>query len=161
MSMSKTRFNHVTIYCKDRGELEQFYTEVFDLERVQEPNLGNPIIWLRCGDQQLHIVERDTQPPQYHHFALTVADFDRVFELAVEGEYFDTILAPDHGLPIYELPDGAVQMYLRDPAGNLVEVDHPDIDSIAESIRNHVQKRSDRHKQSDAQAEATLFMNTR
>ncbi len=27
---------------------------------------------------------------------------------------------------VYELPDGAVQLYLRDPAGNMVEVNYPD-----------------------------------
>ena len=31
---------------------------------------------------------------------------------------------------MYELPDGGIQMYVRDPAGNLVELDHPDASTI-------------------------------
>ena len=36
--------------------------------------------------------------------------------------------ALDHvtfGNAMYELPDGGIQMYVRDPAGNLIELDHP------------------------------------
>ncbi len=33
-----------------------------------------------------------------------------------------------------ELPDGAVQLYFRDPSGNLVEVDHPDVTTLDRSL---------------------------
>jgi hypothetical protein len=32
------------------------------------------------------------------------------------------------------LPDGAVQMYLRDPAGNLVEVNWPDVTTLDREV---------------------------
>ena len=36
---------------------------------------------------------------------------------------------------VYELADGTVQMYVRDPAGNLVELDYPYADRIDRSVR--------------------------
>jgi lactoylglutathione lyase len=36
---------------------------------------------------------------------------------------------------MYELPDGSVQMYLRDPAGNPIEVDWPDAHTLDAGIR--------------------------
>jgi hypothetical protein len=35
---------------------------------------------------------------------------------------------------LYEIPDGAVQMYLRDPAGNMVEVNWPDASMLDRSM---------------------------
>ena len=35
---------------------------------------------------------------------------------------------------VRELPDGAVQMYLRDPAGNLVEINWPDVTTLDRSV---------------------------
>jgi hypothetical protein len=35
---------------------------------------------------------------------------------------------------IRRLPDGSAQMYVRDPAGNLVELDLPDAAALDESV---------------------------
>jgi lactoylglutathione lyase len=158
--MAATGFTHVTIYGDDLDELVQFYEDVFGLERIQAPNLGNPVAWLRCGDRQLHIVSRETEPPVSHHFSLAVDDFEAVFDLVRERDCFDEALAPEDGYPVYQLPDGAVQLYVRDPAGNLVEVDWPDVTTLDERIRAHVVDRSDVHPQSDAQSRASLFMDS-
>ncbi len=41
---------------------------------------------------------------------------------------------------VRELPDGAVQMYLRDPAGNLVEVNWPDVTTLDREVIPEIQK---------------------
>jgi YD repeat-containing protein len=41
---------------------------------------------------------------------------------------------------VYQLPDGAVQLYVRDPAGNLVEINWPDVTTLDRSVVNHVEK---------------------
>lgn len=159
--MTTVGFNHVTVYGDDLDALVAFYARVFELERIPTPNLGVPAAWLRCGEKQLHLVERATTPPEYHHFALTVDDFDRVFRLAREADCFDERLAPDDGLPLFELPDGAVQLYVRDPAGNLVEVDWPDVGTLDAAVRERVVDRSEEHPQSADQARAELFFESR
>lgn len=156
--MSAIGFNHVSIHADDLEESARFYTDVFGMERVQEPNLGVPLVWLRCGDSQLHLFDRDTDAPTHHHFALTVDDFERVFEIARERGLFDHDGGTAAEPRAYELPDGAVQMYLRDPAGNLLEVDWPDVSTLDESVSEHVVDRSEQHQQSEAQANAALFV---
>jgi lactoylglutathione lyase len=41
---------------------------------------------------------------------------------------------------VYQLPDGAVQLYVRDPAGNLVEINWPDATTLDRSVAVHVEK---------------------
>ncbi|MCA1729793.1 MAG: VOC family protein, partial [Actinobacteria bacterium] len=41
---------------------------------------------------------------------------------------------------IYELPDGTVQLYLRDPAGNMVEVNWPDVSTLDRSVVGEIEK---------------------
>ena len=67
-----------------------------------------------------------TRPaPEFHHIGLDVDDFEAAYRVAVERELFDR----DAWSPnVRELNDGAAQMYLRDPAGNLVEVNWPDVE---------------------------------
>lgn len=156
--MAAIGFTHVTVYGDDLEALLNFYTEVFDMAQIQAPNLGAPVRWLRFGDRQLHLVRRETDAPTYHHFALAVDDFEAVFDAAEERACFDDALAPDGGYPLYRLPDGTVQLYLRDPAGNLLEVDRPDTSALPARIDAHVTDRSDTHEQSPEQADAKLFL---
>lgn len=156
--MTAIEYNHVTIHAEDLEESVAFYEDVFGLERVQAPNLGNPLAWMQVGERQLHIVERETEPPRYHHFALTVDDFERVFDLARERSLFDEEGETTSDPYAYELPDGAVQMYVRDPVGNLIEVNWPDVTTLSDDVREHVVDRSEQYEQSEAQAQARLFL---
>lgn len=156
--MTAIGFTHVTVYGEDIDELVEFYTEMFGLEQIQAPNLGNPVAWLQCGDRQLHLVNRETESPAYHHFALAVDDFETVFDSASNRGCFDEVLAPEEGYPLYQLPDGAVQLYLRDPAGNLIEVDWPDVTTLDDRVREHITDRSEYLPQSASQKEATLYL---
>jgi len=55
---------------------------------------------------------------------------------------------------MYELPDGAVQMYLRDPAGHLVEVDGPDVRTLDRSALPELKQLNDRVPQTGEALEA-------
>lgn len=56
---------------------------------------------------------------------------------------------------LYELPDGAVQLYLRDPAGNMVEVNYPRAADLDASLAGRLRRlpTQDRHS-----APARLYM---
>ena len=117
--MCALRFNHVSIHAVDMDESLRFYTEVFGMERLPSPDFDIHVEWLRLGDQQLHLFVRETATPPYHHIGLDVDDFEAAFVMARDRGLLDDALGP----PVRELIDGSAQMYLRDPAGNLVEVD--------------------------------------
>lgn len=147
--------NHVSVHADDLETSIAFYEDVFGMHRVPSPNFEAPVEWLQCGEQQLHLFDRDVDVPVYHHFGVTVDDFEEVFRAAQERDLFANW--DDSGDPgIYSLPDGAVQVYLNDPAGNLVEVNWPSVESLNQEVRQHVTPRSDQFDQSGEAAEATL-----
>jgi YD repeat-containing protein len=55
------------------------------------------------------------------------------------------------------LNDGAVQMYLRDPAGNLVEVNWPDAGTLDRSVVTTMKSIADERPQSDEAMRSTLY----
>jgi YD repeat-containing protein len=68
---------------------------------------------------------------QFHHFGLDVDDFEAAYQKVRELEVRDDTTFVSG---IVELPGGEAQMYLRDPAGNLVEVNWPDASSLDRSV---------------------------
>ena len=68
--MRATGFNHVSVSARDLEESARFYEELFGLERLPTPTFGNPVVWFRLGDGQLHLFQRGAaEAPQFHHFA--------------------------------------------------------------------------------------------
>jgi lactoylglutathione lyase len=130
--MTATGINHVTIVCHDVDESTRFYTDLFDAEEVASPNFGVTVIWLRVGDVQIHLlnVEEPTGGPG--HFGLTVDDFPSVYERAQAMGIFAPGANDYH---FWQLPDGVAQLYVRDPSGNLVEIDSPGAESLPDWIR--------------------------
>jgi YD repeat-containing protein len=140
--------------ANDLEESARFYEELFGMERLPTPNFGMNIRWLALGDQQLHVFERDVPAPGYHHFGLDVEDFEDVFLKARERGILD---AETFSGAVRELPDGAVQMYMRDPAGNLVEVNWPDIATLDRSVVDEIVRVADMQPQEGEAAEARLY----
>ena len=68
--------------------------------------------------------------PFYQHFAVDVDDFHAAYDAAKAIGALDSTAFRN---PVNELPDGCVQMYLRDPAGNLIEIDWPDVETLDRS----------------------------
>jgi lactoylglutathione lyase len=148
-----TRFNHVSIVADDMEESVRFYTTVFGMERVPSPDFGSPVEWLRLGNQQLHLFKRETAAPKYHHIALDVDDFEAVYLKVRELGIKDNTLGPD----VRELPDGSAQMYLRDPAGNLIEIDWPDVTTLDRSVVSTIHRLEDERPQTGEAPLAKLY----
>ena len=151
--MKATSLNHVSISAPNLEESLRFYTELFGLEQVPTPNFGFPVRWLRIGDLQLHLFERPNPAPSHHHLAVTVDDFQAVYLRAKEMGILDQGAFGHH---IYELPDNNVQMYVRDPGGNLIEIDWPDVNKLDRSIVTDIRPLA--NPQQAENLRATLFL---
>jgi YD repeat-containing protein len=154
--MRATRINHVSIVADDLEESARFYEELFGMERLPTARFPRGrVLWLKLGDQQLHLFESDGDgPTMRHHFGMDVDDFDEVYERAKERGVLDT---DAFGASLRGHPAGWVQMYVRDPAGNLVEVDWPDASTLtAETRADLVPLESMAAQEGDA-AIATLY----
>ncbi len=152
--MKATGFNHMSVGARNLEESVRFYEEMFEMECVPTYNFSFKTQYLRCGDQQLHVYELPETVGQYQHFALNVEDFHAVYEKAAARG----ILDGPFGTALNEMPDGSVQMYLRDPSGNLIEVDWPDVNSLDRTRLPELRRLADRVPQWGEALEATLFL---
>jgi catechol 2,3-dioxygenase-like lactoylglutathione lyase family enzyme len=149
------RFNHVSISAVDMEESLRFYTEIFGMERLPSPDFSGHVEWLRLGDQQLHLFQDDDPAPQRHHISIDVDDFEAAYAKAKE---LGVLEERPFGASVRELNHGEVQMYLRDPAGNLVEVDWPDVTTLDRSVVDSIKQLADERPQSDDARHARLYL---
>jgi catechol 2,3-dioxygenase-like lactoylglutathione lyase family enzyme len=150
-----TGFNHVSINARNLEESVRFYIDVFGLEPIPTYDFAFPVQYLRLGDLQLHLFERDTDAPPYHHIAFNVDDFEGAYRRAKE---LGILEKESFFQDMYELPDGSVQMYIRDPSGNLVEIDWPDVTTLDRSLFPDLKKLADTVPQSEEGLRATLYL---
>lgn len=122
--------NHVSVVARDLEESLRFYVDVLGLEPLPTPDFGFPVQWLRAGSLQVHLFERPDPPPAHAHFALEVDDVVALYERARAAGVLDETF----GYAIAQLPGGEAQLYVRDPAGNLLELDHRDGAAARERI---------------------------
>ena len=150
--MRATKINHVSISAADLEESTRFYEEVFGMERIPTPTFADPVQWLRVGDLQLHLFLDAGTPPSRHHVGITIDDFDAAFE-AVKAR-----TSREFGWRLVELPSRQVQLYFRDPAGNLIELNWPDADTLDRSRYPDLQRLADHIPQQGQALEAVLYL---
>jgi catechol 2,3-dioxygenase-like lactoylglutathione lyase family enzyme len=155
--MGATRINHVSIVVREMAESIRFYEQLLGAERIPTAKFptGN-VVWLKVGSTQLHLFESDggDSPTIHHHYGIDVDDFDAVYERAKAMGILDTSA---FGTPLRSHPQGWVQLYLRDPAGNLLEVDCPDVTALAPSTVADIVPLEDSARQEGDAAVATLY----
>ncbi|WP_406854234.1 MULTISPECIES: VOC family protein [unclassified Alsobacter] len=152
--MKALGFNHLSVGAKSMEESVRFYEKVFGMERIPTYNFGFKTQYLRCGDLQLHVFELEDAVPTFQHFAIDVDDFHAVYEAARDMDALD---GKTFRNSVNELPDGSVQMYLRDPGGNLLEVDWPDVSTLDRSRIPHLKSLSQFAEQQGEALEASLY----
>ena len=150
-----SRINHVSINARDLQDSVDFYVELLGAEPVATPNFGIPVQWLALGRTQLHLFEKDLQPTSHHHLGITVDDVEPVYRAAERRGAFDDRA---FGNRLVELPGDVVQLYLRDPAGNLVEIDHHGVDRLPGDLRDRLVGLWEFNPQSDEHMTARLFV---
>jgi lactoylglutathione lyase len=146
--------NHVSVVALDLEQSTRFYVDELGLTPLPTPDFGWPVIWLQAGERQLHLFERPGTAPSHAHFALEIDEFMPLYRRMKE------LGALDHaafGNVMYELPDGCVQMYVRDPAGNLIELDYRDAATIPRDEVPEYKRLVDVRPQDGEHARATLW----
>jgi lactoylglutathione lyase len=145
--------NHVSISATDLEESARFYEEVLGMERIATPIFETPVQWLRVGDMQLHLFLDDSgQAPARHHLGLTIDDFAGAYEAIRERT------SDEWGSQLVELPSGQVQLYFRDPAGNLIELNWPDVSTLDRSRYPELRRLAEHIPQTPESERAVLFL---
>ena len=118
--MTIIELNHVALFVADVERSARFYRDGLGLALLPRPDFDFPGAWFRLGAQQeLHLIGGRLKGPaddssRGGHFALQVADVPGVAaELKAKGIGFR---GPGRR------PDGALQIFLEDPDGHVVEL---------------------------------------
>jgi len=149
--------NHLTLPVDDADRAAAFYEDWFDAKVVPSPKFPVSVAWVLLGRTQVHLVSRGEASDAYH-FGLaieTVERFEELYRRAEREGIFDRETFQHH---IFEATGGAVQLYLKDPAGNLVECDYPDVEDLSPGIAAEVQRWSNDGEQSEWNRSASLYL---
>jgi catechol 2,3-dioxygenase-like lactoylglutathione lyase family enzyme len=149
------RINHVSVNARHLRESVNFYVELLGAEPIPTPNFGVPVQWLALGRTQLHLYEQDLQPTSLHHFAVTVDDLEPAYRVGHRLDAFDRQAFGNH---LVELPGDVVQLYVRDPSGNLVEIDQYGAGRLPDDLRTVLRGIWDINPQSDENMRGRLFV---
>ena len=153
--MKATRINHVSIPAVDLDESARFYIDLLGATEIPTARFRGPVKWLALGGQQLHLFQSETAPSVGQHFGFDVDDLEELYRKAGELGVYDTAA---FGVHLRHHPTGWVQLYLRDPAGNLVEANWPDLSSLSDELRAESVSLADEAAQVGDAAVATLFI---
>ena len=118
--MALVKFDHVNVRTANVVVMSAFYTEVLGLEQLPRPDFGFPGAWLCSEGQQIHLMQVEKhEAPEGQHFAFRIDDMDEsIAELQGRGV---KIKGP------FDIPGSkARQAFLRDPSGNLIELNQPE-----------------------------------
>jgi len=114
--------NHVALHVADVERSCEFYRNVLRLEQIARPAFTFPGAWFRLGTtQELHLIGDRVEPVisnnRGNHFALRVDKLDS----------WEAHLGKVHAefRPRKPRPDGAWQVFLRDPDGHVIELFAP------------------------------------
>ena len=115
---------HVNVMVDDLAAACAFYAGVLGLEEAFTPQLDFPgQFFVVGGGQEIHVNEIADLHPERAHFALDLEDFNGAFARALEQGVLET----ETWGPVKRVGAGIMQAFVRDPAGNLVELRaHPD-----------------------------------
>ncbi len=110
--------HHVSINVDDVETACRFYLEVLGMEQLPRPDFGFPGMWLRCGEQEIHLIQVDGHvAPVGQHFALRVGNIeDACRSLRERGVKVSKVI---------DIPGAGRQVFLHDPAGNMIELNQP------------------------------------
>lgn len=150
-----SRINHVSVNARELQPSVDFYVELFNAQPIPTPNFGIPVQWLALDRTQLHLFERDLTPTSHHHFAITVDELEPVYRAAERRGAFDRRAFGNH---LVELPGDVVQLYLRDPAGNLVETNQAGVERLPDDMREQLKGLWELNPQSEEQMRGRLFV---
>jgi catechol 2,3-dioxygenase-like lactoylglutathione lyase family enzyme len=117
-----TKINHVTLIVDQLETAAEFYEQEMGLEVIPAFVFDYPTAFFKINEEeQLHLTEWEDAQSFRGHICFMVDDFNPFFRRVKELGIIDT---KPWG-KVRQLPDGAMQMFIRDPSGNLLEVSSP------------------------------------
>ncbi len=116
--------HHFSICVTDLGTAQAFYGGLLGLPEIERPDFGFPGAWYQAGSIQLHLI---VAPPEAdvgtRAEKLTPVAGHIAFEIDSYEAVRSTLEAAGH--EVIGLGAEVGQLFVRDPAGNVVELIQP------------------------------------
>ncbi|CAH0996133.1 hypothetical protein EMA8858_02263 [Emticicia aquatica] len=111
--------NHIALIVSDLEKACEFYEKELGLEPIPAFLFDYPTAFFKFNEtQQLHLTEWDDVFSFRGHICIQVDDINAIFFRMKELGVIDT----SPWGKVRQLPDGPIQMFVRDPSGNLLEL---------------------------------------
>jgi len=122
MPMAEFHLHHINVNVDNLEAAVAFYRDIIGLPLDGTPDQKFRSQFFRIGpNQQIHMNEIKDVHQYRGHFCLVVPRFEDVFRRAKAAGVIDLTVWGR----VRQLPHGVMQMFLRDPSGNLVEIASP------------------------------------
>ncbi|MCA8987477.1 MAG: VOC family protein [Planctomycetaceae bacterium] len=120
--------DHVTIVVRDLDASRRFYLDLLGMREVPRPNFSFAGAWFQAGQTLIHLIlEHDLSGPagnrasqkstRMQHLAFRVPDANQAWQqMQASGVELEVVSPPKFR------PDGAVQIFLADPDGHIIEL---------------------------------------
>ena len=112
--------HHVSFCIPELAPSLHFYQEILGFEPIERPSMGIEGAWLRAGNTQIHLIvapegaDVGSKPsktnPLANHCAFAIDDYEKTRDRLKQ-----------YGLEIVEAGVERGQMWVSDPAGNVLE----------------------------------------
>ena len=119
--MISQAINHVSFCIPELAPALRFYRDILGFEPIARPAMGIDGAWLQAGSAQIHLIvappgaDVGTAPrrtnPLANHTAFTIDDYEKTRDHLKR-----------HGLEVLEAGAERGQMWVSDPAGNVIEL---------------------------------------
>jgi len=119
--------DHVTIVVKDLNRSREFYVGLLGMDDVARPGFSFSGAWFQAGATLLHLIEEHDKSG-LAGVAKNRAHNSRCqhFAFEVEDTYAAAQILKDRGQALIHdakiRPDGAVQVFVADPDGHVIEL---------------------------------------
>ena len=119
--MRIARLLHAALLVTDLDDAKRFYGGVLGLKEKPRPNFNFPGAWYDLGECELHLMvtleglpPAERRPRRDYHISFQVEDLAAAKRALEEA-----------GLPTRESSSGRGSIFVRDPDGNLIELQPP------------------------------------
>lgn len=120
--------DHVTLIVRDVQASRRFYVDLLGMEEVARPAFDFEGAWFRAGATLIHLIQEHDRsgPAGYPDSVLKKSSRNHHFAFEVADAYAAAEALKKQNIPLVDdaktRPDGAVQVFLTDPDGHVVEL---------------------------------------
>ncbi len=122
------QIDHVTLVVDDLDRSRDFYVGLLGMQDVPRPPFRFPGSWFQAGSTLIHLIEAhdESGPAGYPDQVVRANTRNHHVAFLVDDAAAAATVLRERGLPLVsdakQRPDGAVQVFVHDPDGHVIEL---------------------------------------